>query len=720
MTRFGASLLALLGAAAPLTSQAPADTAASRDTVYLTPIAVTATRSPKDVFLTPAPTLVLDRTDVQARSPNGVADLFRGQAGLDVSGVGFNQIRPVIRGQRGQRVLVLANGERLNNSRRQQDFGEVPSLVDVSTVERVEVVRGPASVLYGSDAIGGVVNIITRAPRVAGLHGTLGGRYSDADQQTRLNGSVAGRFGGWSMQLEGSLRSADSYDAPAGTFGDITLQDKTRVADTGGDDWSLGAYLGYQFANGHEAYARYEHYDADTTGFGYVDPAAYAPGDLLIRITYPHQSFDKLSAGYRVRGLRSALADQVDIGAYYQGNDRGLDLDIAIPTGPGSRIDFAQRNETDLSTIGLRAEAKKLLGARVRLTYGLDAFRDRSRNSDSSTQTFVNMGPIPPIVDTTTLVPYATYRSIGAFAQGDVSVSERLSLLLGARYQSVRAATETTPGITRPNTVSTDNALVGAGSAVYRLTPAVGLVGTVGRAFRSPNLVERFFEGPTPEGSGYQISNPDLVPETSLNVDLGVRVRTGRVYAEAFVFQNDIRDGIAIAPVLDDTGGQVVVGGLPAYNNTNVDHLRFRGVELSGQVRGPLGFSLTAAFTHLDSQNVGDSVATPVGETFSTSYRAALRWDDARDRFFAEYELRGNGSRKDALPVDNPVGPTLPAFTVHNARAGVTVVRRGLHTQRVGVAVLNLANALYAEFTNASFFRPEAGRRVLVTYDVTF
>ena len=72
-----------------------------------------------------------------------------------------------------------------------------------------------------------------------------------------------------------------------------------------------GGYLGYQFANGHEAYARYEHYHADTTGFGYVDPAAYDPAGLLIRITYPHQSFDKLSAGYRARGLRTALADQV-------------------------------------------------------------------------------------------------------------------------------------------------------------------------------------------------------------------------------------------------------------------------------------------------------------------------------------------------------------------------------------------------------------------------
>jgi outer membrane receptor protein involved in Fe transport len=245
------------------------------------------------------------------------------------------------------------------------------------------------------------------------------------------------------------------------------------------------------------------------------------------------------------------------------------------------------------------------------------------------------------------------------------------------------------------------------------VSEAVSLVGTVGRAFRSPNLVERFFNGLTPEGIAYQSPNPDLRAETSLNVDLGVRVRAGRVYAEGFVFQNDIRDGIRIAATGDS------VNGLPEYQNTNVDQLRFRGVELSGQVRGPAGTSLQLAFTHLDSENVLDP-SNPVGESFSTSYRAALRYDDARDRFFAEYELRGNGDRKDVLPGTNPVGATLPGFVVHNARAGVTVFRRGLHTQRLGLAVLNFTDVLYAEFTNVSFFRPETGRSLLLTYDVTF
>ena len=715
MTRSRSLLVALAALAPPLAAQARPDTTASRDTVYLTPIAVTATRSPKDVFLTPAPVDVLDRADIRTRAPNSVADLFRGLAGLDVNGVGLNQVRPVIRGQRGQRILLLSDGQRLNNSRRQQDFGEVPALVDVAAVDRVEVVRGPASVLYGSDAIGGVVNVITRSPETTGLHGSGGARYSAADDQERVYGNAAGRFGRWGVQVGGAVRGSRDYDAPAGSFGNITLADPTRVNDTGGSDWSVDAYLGYRVAEHHEVFARLDRYDADTAGFGYIDPAAYAPGDPTIRITYPAQTFTKVGFGYRGSGLGSVLADRLEVLGYVQDNERKLDLDvfIPIPGPPGAGVDIDQRNWTDLRTLGARVEAKKLATASLALTYGVDVFRDRSANTDSNVTRLVGMGPIPPEIDTVPSVPNATYTSAGVFAQGDLALASRFSVILGARYQHVRAATEPTPGVTTPTTTSTDQTVVGAASGIYRVSEAVSLIGTVGRAFRSPNLVERFFNGLTPEGIAYQSPNPDLRAETSLNLDLGMRVRAGRVYAEGFLFQNDIRDGIRIAATGDS------VNGLPEYQNTNVDQLRFRGVELSGQVRGPAGTSLVVAFTHLDSENVRDP-SNPVGESFSTSYRAALRFDDPRDRFFVQYELRGNGDRQDVLPGTNPVGATLPGFVVHNARAGVTVFRRGLHTQRLGLAVLNFTDVLYAEFANVSFFRPETGRSLLLTYDVTF
>ena len=145
-------------------------------------ISVTATRTEKDTFEIPTPVSVVNDMRILEAAPNNITDLLYEMPGVDVNGVGANQSRPVIRGLRGQRILLLEDGMRMNSSRRQQDFGEIPAMVDVAGVNRVEVVRGPASVLYGSDAIGGVINIVTRTT----TEGKLNGGFSYGEHSTLM------------------------------------------------------------------------------------------------------------------------------------------------------------------------------------------------------------------------------------------------------------------------------------------------------------------------------------------------------------------------------------------------------------------------------------------------------------------------------------------------------------------------------------------------------
>jgi outer membrane cobalamin receptor len=288
------------------------------------PVVVTATRGLRELSSTPRPVTVIQRRDLIEKVPNSIGDLFRDLPGLDVTGVGVNQARPQIRGQRGQRILLLSDGMRLNNSRRQSDFGEIPALVDVNGVERVEVVRGPASVLYGSDAIGGVVNVINRVPTVDGLHGSASYRYGSVEGQNSASARVLGRFGTLNLRAGGTVRSAGSYMAPAGTFGNITLADDTEVRGTGVTDQSFDLRLGYDPSERHSFFVKVEQYNSEDRGFGYVDPAAYDPDGTAINISYPRQSFTKFSAGYRGHDLGTALADQFELLAYAQDNQRGL------------------------------------------------------------------------------------------------------------------------------------------------------------------------------------------------------------------------------------------------------------------------------------------------------------------------------------------------------------------------------------------------------------
>lgn len=700
-----------------------ADRGEPRDTVALGPVTVTATRTAKDVFLAPTPVSVLDHAAIRQGIPNGVTDLFRDLPGLDVTGVGVTQVRPMIRGQRGQRILVLEDGMRLNNSRRQQDFGEIPALVDVSMVDRVEVVRGPASVLYGSDAIGGVVNIITQTPDAEGLHGMASYRYSTHDTQNKVAGALSGRFGAFAFRTAGTYRNADPYEAPSGRFGDIRLNQATPVFGTGVQDESFNFYTAYDVARQQKVFAKYERYRADTTGFGFIDPAVYAPGMPDIQIDYPFQRFDKITAGYQGVGLDLPFADRLDVVGYYQDNERRFDLDVVVPDIPlGNPADPAtpivdirtfSTNFTDLSTVGTRVEASKLVGGRVILTYGADFFHDDSNNNDSSMVEFGfpdPIGSVPVSADTVALVPDASLQSVGVYMQGDIQLTGRASLILGARFQSVHAQTDDSVGLS-----DTDHTLVAAASGVYELTDNLAAVVAVGRAFRAPNLVERFFNGPTPEGLAFQMSNANLEPETSLNVDLGLRFRDPRFNLEGFVFRNEIRNGIRISPTSETTAG-----GLPIFQNVNIEKLRFWGVELAGDVRLPAGLSVGGTYTHQDSKDVLDE-NNPVGESFDEKVTGRVRYTYPGDRFWIEYGVRHNGERKEAeLLIGNPVGDVFPAFTVHAIRAGVTVFHRGPHVQRLGIILNNLTNELYAEFANAAFFRPEPGRSITLTWDMSF
>ena len=189
-----------------------------------------------------------------------------------------------------------------------------------------------------------------------------------------------------------------------------------------------------------------------------------------------------------------------------------------------------------------------------------------------------------------------------------------------------------------------------------------------------------------------------------------------RVFSlEGFVFRNEIRDGIRIAPT-DETSE----GGLPIFRNVNIEKLRFWGVELSGDIRLPAGVSVGGTYTYQDSKDVLDE-NNPVGDSFNEKLSGYARYTYPGNRFWAEYAVRRNGERKEAeLLIGNPVGDVFPAFTVHSIQGGVTVFRRGPHVHRLGITIDNLTDELYAEFANAGFFRPEPGRRVILTWDMNF
>jgi hemoglobin/transferrin/lactoferrin receptor protein len=711
-------------AALPATAQ---EEGARRDTVErrpieVAPLVVTATREPRASFELAAPVLALDASSIIRIAPNTTADLFRDLPGLDLSGVGPSQTRPIIRGQKGQRILLLEDGLRLNNTRRQQDFGELPALSDVSSLDRVEVMRGPASVLYGSDAIGGVVNMITNPtpPRAGGdvFNGRLQYEYRGAGSQQQPRADIAARVGKLGLTASGSYRDAEAYLAPAGTFGEVTLAKDALVNDTGVRDLNLAFRGSYDFDARHSLLAGVSVYDAEDAGFGFVSNDDLGTiGDPTVRILYPEQNVERFTLGYRGADLGTAVADRIDVKGFYSSNERLFDLDVFIPFSPQSPdagIAIESSNFTDITTTGFRFEAAKLAGDIVLLTYGIDYFNDDSRNTDRSSTSLIGAGPpMPPEVSETPLVPNADYRSTGVFAQADFRFLERLSIIAGGRYQGISAGTRDTPNSVVPPTDYSADAFVAAANVLFSLTENVNLAANVGSGFRAPNLIELFFEGPTPEGAGFQRLNPDLEPETSLNVDFGLKFETSRLAGEAFYFRNEIRDGIRPVP----TGE--TVGPFDEFQNVNIDEIRYHGVELAADVRPIDALTIGGSFSWLDAEDTLDPM-NPIGESYATKFTSRVLYVHPSDRFWGEYRLRVSGESRDGQAISGPVGNVLPGFTVHDVRGGVRLLERGRTRTDALISVTNLTNELFAEASNASFFRPQPKRAVRVGLAVTF
>ncbi len=740
------TLLAEVPSAPPPPAEATEQTEAPASSFFAV-TTVTATGSERDAFDLATPVTVISAERIERLAVDNAAELLREQPGVDVNGVGPNQARPVIRGQRGLRVLFLEDGLRLNNARRQTDFGEISGLVDLGGIAAVEVVRGSASVLYGSDAIGGVLNLVPKrvgSGSGAGLSGFAEGRYSESDAGTATSAGLAGRTGRFDAQAGGSWRESDSYDAPAGRFGAIRLADQTTVLDSGVEDQSFWGSLGLQLAESHGLRLRAQSYRAEDAGFGYVPGAEYGvEEEAVIRILYPDQKFDRVTLAYEGSALGLAVADSIDAKLYRQENRRRLvnDIDIDIgPLGPGfpsSAVQADTANYTELETWGTRLEAIRALGDDHLLTWGVEAYRDDSFNTDFSVTTTILRFPFPPFErrivssDGVANAPNATNQSVGLFVQDEVALGERLRLSGGLRWQQVETRAEATPDWDTTGLDFDDRKLVGALTATWQISDALNALASVGTAFRAPSIVERLFNGITPEGAGFQVLNAGLESESSESLDLGLKYRQRDGFFEVVAFRTEIEDGIVqyflspaeIAQLPAEVRSEIAAAQVDfVVQQRNAERLRYQGIELAFGYRTRFGLAIGGNASLLDGERI-DSANPPTGDTYGEKYVGWARWEPASGRIWAEYRVRHNASTDVHLSANEPappVGRELPSFTVHTLALGASLFERAGIRHELKLSVENLTDELYAEFSNATFFRPEPGRDLRVSYRMRF
>lgn len=474
---------------------------------------VTATGIERQVFETPHPVSVLNDQTIAESGSAKTPDILSGAEGILVQKTNAGGGSPFLRGLTGKQVLILVDGIRLNNAYYRFGPHQYLNTIDANIIERIEVVRGPASVLYGSDALGGVINVITKRrsgfSRPLALNGLLQLQGQTADEQlsTRLqvegNRGALGFIGGLSAKQFGELRGGSG----------VGLQ-----APTGYDEVDADLKLNYRWGAGSELILAHQfsrQYDVPKT-------SEVTLGNKL-EFNYEPQLRALSYIEYRAGDL--GALNQLRFNVSYNRQQEGEQ--IIARAAPNIKT----REFTDVRTVGLRADAHSRIGDRHLLNYGLDYYRDRfaTRNSRYDLNSGASAAIAPGTPDG------ARYSATGVFLQDTLSLTPRLEATLGARYSRFSAE----GSLTGTQLAFSGSRLTGSAHGLLRLNAHWNLVGGIAQGYRAPNM-EDFF-GRVDFVS--EIPNTALRAERSLNREIGLKYYSEQTSGDIFLYAADY-DGL--------------------------------------------------------------------------------------------------------------------------------------------------------------------------------
>lgn len=413
-----------------------------------TTVTVTATRSARDTLEIPLRAESIGPAQLQITNPASTGDAMVQAPGITPVANGPFQVRPRLRGLDSTRVLILVDGERLNNARTATDRAGVEvGLVDESSVESVEVVSGSGSVLYGTDALSGTINIITTQPRFTEeLHvsGGLDGYFSSNEDGRRGTATLGVSGKRFALRVSGALEKFDDYHS-GGKDGDV-LEDtrplfsgpcpgkevgpcltRTDTIDTFFAPLAFAAFpdpfnapyvrtstvvpsssskgsnvnaTGYvSLTDNQTLRVKYIRRRAEDIGFPDFTPPQFFQGIVL-----PFSDLDKVTGRYQVRGINSWFS-ALTATVYYQKQDRKLqniDIPVQFPA-PTARTFFPinvfrlvinSSTEQKVETWGFDLQNNFLLSPKNVLTAGFTFYRDQSADERSSSTQFNLVGQV--------------------------------------------------------------------------------------------------------------------------------------------------------------------------------------------------------------------------------------------------------------------------------------------------------------------------------------
>ena len=634
---------------------------ALRETVFLLgEIAVTATRSEKELFRSHNAVTVVTNKEIKGRTPRTTPEILREEPGLFIQKTTPGHGAPCLRGLMGYQVLILVNGIRLNNSTFRYGPNQYLSTIDPHQIERVEVVRGPGSVLYGSDAQGGVINIITKRP--VRLHSTfnldtqLSSKYSTADEEKMGRLTLSGGYSNLGFSVGVTHRDVGDLRAGAG----LGVQSPTGWRETDGDvtlSYTIAqnqdVTFGYQTVQQRDV-PRYDRYAGGRYATGKQTSGAYST------YLYTQQNRDLAYVEYNLREATpflQRLTAQISLHRQKEGREMQKEGETERTV-----------EEDDTKTLGFSVQCYSLLGRRHQLSYGVEAYRDDigSTRVDIEETTGSEQSGRGRYPDGSSFESYALY------GHDEVQVLSNLTLSVGGRLSGFRLKAELKDS-TFGAVEATTEAITGGIGVVYGLAENVNLTLGMAQAFRAPNIDDQTTWGDF--HAGFEVPSPGLEAERSLTYEIGLKAKYRKWAGSLTSYLTELNDLIDRVP--STYQGSPTFNGEQIWKKTNIAEARIKGVE--AEVEWTLLPAWTLAGNVMWTYGQDLSSDEPLRRIPPLMGLLGVKWQPHRRKFWGECfgrlaRKQDRLSEDDKADVRIPIGGT-PGWTTFTIRAGVNLGR---------------------------------------------
>ena len=578
-------------------------------------VVVTATRTENDVKKVPASTQVITQEDIKRGGATSVRNALSMYANIfqksKVRGGGHDII---IRGMETKHSLVMVNGRRISNEADASGLGNAMSLdrININDVEKIEIVRGPSSALYGSEAMGGVLNIITKPSKEQTL---LTGLEHTSEDTSHWWHADTGRIGNFSMTLDARFNKINR-----------SMLDTATESDPYGTAQTYNASLNY-YVNDHSyvnAYMDYysQHLKTDT-GTPTMKP-----------ITLTTSRGMSLSGQAMLEGTGSKAYKQKNYGISWNGKTDKNDWQIQAymskfnwsttsntkvlgsipPAGMEGMFNFLLQkkntydfNHDEHNMWAIEGRDSLRVNDHHRVTFGAEYVKDKVAGTGLGS----NGDGVHSITENgkTKSSSEKTLSSYAAYLQDEIEYGKWF-IVPAIRYDHHSAyGSHTSPKI----------------GVTYNATDHFRIKANYGDGFKAPSVSQLYYDLAMQMGRNWVhlTGNPNLKPEKSKSWDLGVEAEFGKGYGSLTYFDNDVDNLIASIPKGKDSNGHSL------YRYENVNKARIKGLEntLGYRFNDTLEFKVTS--TLLDAKDTSAGKDLTQRARLSQIYQ--LIYDDHKD-----------------------------------------------------------------------------------------